>query len=70
MFQENKDNTYVNFKNSNKKYIIYDTLTTKKNWKNPNKPHYMANIITIIPEQMVFEAKAIPKNGECDVQPR
>ena len=70
MFQENKDNTYVNFKNSNKKYIIYDTLTTKKNWKNPNKPHYMANIITIIPEEMVFEVKAISKNGECVVKER
>jgi HrpA-like RNA helicase len=70
MFQENKDNTYVNFKNSNKKYIIYDTLTTIKNWKNPENPHYIANIITIIPEQMVFEVKTISENGECDVQPR
>jgi predicted SnoaL-like aldol condensation-catalyzing enzyme len=69
MFQENKDNTYVNFKNSNKKYIIYDTLTTKTNWKK-TKTHYIANIITMIPEEMVFEAKSISENGECVVKER
>ena len=61
MFEENEDNTLVNFKNPNRKYIIYNTLTTKRNFKNPDKPYdYMANVITIIPEIFI---DIIPQNN-------
>jgi len=72
MFEENQNNTFVNFKNRKKKYIIYNTLTSKPNYKNPDKPTYMANVITIIPEKIINEfTNIIPtNNGQCSVQSR
>lgn len=72
MFEENQDNTFVNFKNRKKKYIIYNTLTSARKKKKKDEPTYMANIITIIPEKIINEFRDIipTNNGQCSVESR
>ena len=66
MFEENKDKTFVNFKNPNKKYIIYNTLSQDRN--KPLKNY--ANIITIIPEDIIHDNVKFKGDSKCSVQER
>ena len=66
MFEENKDKTFVNFKNPNKKYIIYNTLSHDR--YKPLKNY--ANIITIIPEDIIHDNVKFKDDGKCSVQKR
>jgi hypothetical protein len=64
MFEENQDKTFVNFKNSKKTYIIYNTLSLDR-----NKPILYANVITIIPQKILSDGYPTG-NGKCGFESR
>lgn len=63
MFDKNQDKTFVNFEKTDKKYIIYNTLSIDR-----NKPIYYSNIITIIPPEFLSDKPT--DNNQCGFEPR
>jgi len=64
MFDKNQDKTFVNFEKTDKKYIIYNTLSEDRY----KKEKYYSNIITIIPPEFLSDKPT--DNNQCGFEPR